>query len=211
MNMLVLGLVCGVTLLLFGYKFVRLFAPFVFFVASIVGVFRWAAVFTDSIVASTLFAASVGVLLGILLATFSSLVISVVAVLFSVTVAYRMLDVYILEALGVPKVLATIVTLIVIAVFLFIAVGTYLMRYIGIFVSTVIGTYLVFIVFNELAGIAPSDRLDNAVAGPWLVVACIIMAVLGMIVQIRQHRSNQRPFSERGLWSLQDYNIDQNR
>lgn len=206
----IIGLVLGVSLSLFGYRFVRVIAPFVFFVFSIVGVFRW----LDSSSQNLLYIGTVtvlmGTLVGVLLATFSSVVISLGAVALSVVVVYTVLDVYILRSLGVPNAVADYITILTVLLFLLMSVGTYLMRYIGIFVSSCFGAFLLFVVFNELAGVSFSVSAPPALdlSRPWIPVACGIIALLGMVVQIGQHRASQRPFSERGMWSLQDYTLD---
>lgn len=205
---IVLALAVGMSLALFGYKLVRLFAPFVFFVLGVIGVYQWVDARTES--AAILWSCSVlgGMVLGVILATFSSVIISLGAALLVATVVFRLLTLGFLHNLGVPDFLAGFLAVVIIGIFLLVAVGTYLMRYIGIVIASVLGSVMVYAAF---AAMVNEDSILAFAAltpvEPFLAGAASVICLAGIVMQLQQHRASQRPMSEQGLWSLQDFRL----
>ena len=207
MIILLFLLVVAVSLIFFGYSFVKAIAPFVFFIAGVALAYYVARQQFDSVIINIAITVFAGTVVGFILATFSSIILSLAIVAAYTLAVYNGLIFVLHQQLNAPIIISQILAIIIITVTVLATIDTYIMRYIITASASIAGAYLLFRVILASTGIEKSQYLHFGSSAQNLAILCAMLAVAGYALQVYYLKRSLRPHSDPGLLSLNDYHL----
>lgn len=202
--------IVAVSLLFFGYGFIKNIAPFVFFGLGLSLTFYLVHQKIDSIAVDILITVLLGTFVGFILATFSGVLLSLAVVAGFTLAAYNVLLYLLHQQLHFSVGFSQGSAVAIITVFILATIDTYVMRYIVTASASALGAYLLFRVITTITDLDKAGFLTTIGAVQYLALCCIALAIAGFILQTYYLRRSLRPNSDPGLLSLDDYPLPGN-